>query len=218
MSTAREALGTTFEPLTPERRRALTRQHLLKAAAMVFARDGFHGASLDDIAATAGFTKGAVYSNFKSKDDLFLAVLEDRYERGHAAIRGALDTESHTPEEWMPRMTHAVRESMWDDDWTRLFLEFVLYASRNDPARTKLAAWTRRSLDRVEQLIEQEHEAIGAVPRYPTADIALFSTCMVDGLGIYRLIDPSFTSDHTLSALLQFMDDALGTGGDAAPS
>ena len=71
----------TIEPLTPARRREMTRRHLLDAAAVVFARDGFHGASLDDVAATAGFTKGAVYSNFKSKEDLFLAVFDDRFAR-----------------------------------------------------------------------------------------------------------------------------------------
>ena len=59
----------------------MTRRHLLDAAAVVFARDGFHGASLDDVAATAGFTKGAVYSNFKSKEDLFLAVFDDHFAR-----------------------------------------------------------------------------------------------------------------------------------------
>jgi AcrR family transcriptional regulator len=58
-----------FEPLTPERRRAMTRQHLLDAAAIVFTRNGFHGSTLDEVAATAGFTKGAVYSNFGSKDE-----------------------------------------------------------------------------------------------------------------------------------------------------
>ena len=62
--------------LTPDRRRALTRRHLLEAAGVVFARQGFHGATLDEVAATAGFTKGAVYSNFTSKDDLFLALGE----------------------------------------------------------------------------------------------------------------------------------------------
>src|SRR6266513_920054 len=74
MSTSAGGPVTTFEPLTPERRRAMTRQHLLEAAAMVFARNGFHGSTLDEVAATAGFSKGAVYSNFKSKHDLFLEL------------------------------------------------------------------------------------------------------------------------------------------------
>ena len=78
--------AVTFEPLTAERRRAMTRQHLLDAAAIVFARDGFHGSTLDEVAATAGFTKGAVYSNFKSKDDLFLELLDDRVDRQFAVV------------------------------------------------------------------------------------------------------------------------------------
>ena len=65
-----------LDPLTPERRRRQTRDHLLDAAAQVLAERGFHGASLDEVAAAAGFTKGAVYSNFKNKEDLFLALLE----------------------------------------------------------------------------------------------------------------------------------------------
>ena len=72
----------TLEPLTPERRRQQTRDYLLQAAAQVFAERGFHGASLDEVAAAAGFTKGAVYSNFKNKEDLFLALLEANQRRG----------------------------------------------------------------------------------------------------------------------------------------
>src|SRR5258708_12401897 len=64
--------------LTRAESRRRTRVHLLEAAAEVFARRGFHGASVEEVAEVAGYTKGAVYSNFTSKDDLFLAVLEGR--------------------------------------------------------------------------------------------------------------------------------------------
>ena len=56
----------------------MTREHLLEAAASCSPATGYHGASLDEVAAAAGFTKGAVYSNFKSKEDLFLALFDDR--------------------------------------------------------------------------------------------------------------------------------------------
>jgi AcrR family transcriptional regulator len=79
-----------FEPLTPERRTAMTRRHLLEAAAIVFARNGFHASTLEEVAATAGFIKGAVYSNFESKDDLFLALLDDRIERRSAVVTSSL--------------------------------------------------------------------------------------------------------------------------------
>src|SRR5438105_15844263 len=64
--------------LTRAESQARTRAHLLEAAAEVFARRGFHGASVEEVADVAGYTKGAVYSNFASKDELFLAVLEGR--------------------------------------------------------------------------------------------------------------------------------------------
>src|SRR5690349_6821954 len=84
----------TFQPLTRARRREMTKRHLMDAAAVVFARDGFHGASLDDVAAAAGFTKGAVYSNFAGKDDLFLAVFEDRYSNEQHEMQRVLTEDS----------------------------------------------------------------------------------------------------------------------------
>src|SRR5580765_6777154 len=94
-----------MEPLTPERRRAMTREHLLDAAAIVFARDGYHGASLDDVAAAAGFTKGAVYSNFKNKEDLFLALLEDRTDRQLAVVSDVLEAGGPEGGEEFPRVS-----------------------------------------------------------------------------------------------------------------
>ena len=136
-----------FEPLTPERRRAMTRQHLLDAAAIVFARDGFHGSTLDEVAATAGFTKGAVYSNFKSKDDLFLALLDERIERQFAVTSEVLESGSHETAEQLPRIRELLRGNtfFWEDSWTTLYLEFVLYSRRNPEAAAKLAASAQRT-------------------------------------------------------------------------
>lgn len=68
---------STAEPLNREQRQQQTRAALVSAARFVFARDGYHGASLDEIARAAGYSKGAVYSNFTNKAELFLAVLDD---------------------------------------------------------------------------------------------------------------------------------------------
>ena len=68
--------GMAVQPLTPERRRELTKTALVEAAADVFAKRGFEGASLEEIAEAAGFSRGAIYSNFGSKEDLMLAVVE----------------------------------------------------------------------------------------------------------------------------------------------
>ena len=68
------------ERLNRQERKSQTRERLIDAAAVVFARRGFEAASLDEVAAAAGYTKGAVYSNFASKTDLFIALIERRIE------------------------------------------------------------------------------------------------------------------------------------------
>ena len=106
----------TIEPLTPERRRAMTREHLLEAAAVVFARDGYYGASLDDVAAAAGFTKGAVYSNFKNKEDLFLALLDHRIDRQMAAFSAELHTPAASGDEQLPRIQDLIARSFDEEE------------------------------------------------------------------------------------------------------
>ncbi len=68
------------ERLNRQERKSQTRERLIDAAAVVFAQRGFEAASLDEVAAAAGYTKGAVYSNFASKTDLFIALIERRIE------------------------------------------------------------------------------------------------------------------------------------------
>ena len=201
----------TLEPLTPERRRAMTRQHLLEAAAIVFARKGFHGATLDEVAATAGFSKGAVYSNFKSKDDLFLELLDDRINRQFAVVSEILETGSREREEQFPRIREIFRSDMfWSEDFITLWLEFVLYARRNPEAQAKLTASVKRSRAQVQALIEHEYAMLGASSSYPTADLAEIALALFNGLGIDRLVNPTAVTDEMLDTTLSFLYDAMG--------
>ncbi|MDQ1535243.1 MAG: hypothetical protein QOF28_3004 [Actinomycetota bacterium] len=207
-----------FEPLTPERRRAMTRQHLLDAAAIVFAREGFHGATLDEVAATAGFTKGAVYSNFKSKDELFLELLDERVERQFAVATEVLESGSHETAEQLPRVRELLHSNrfFWEDAWTTLYLEFVLYSRRNPEAAAKLAATAQRTRELVTAMVENEYATVGTKPKYPTAHLAEISLALFNGLGIDRLVDPGSVTDETLDTVLQYLYDSLGVD-DPAP-
>jgi len=190
----------------------MTRQHLLDAAAIVFARNGFHGSTLDEVAATAGFSKGAVYSNFKSKDDLFLELFHDRVDRQFAVVSEALDTGSHDQAEQFPRIRQILRSdtSPWDDSFVTLWLEFILYARRNPDAQKKLAASAQRARTQVRALIEHEYEVRGVTPNYPAADLAEIGMALFNGLGIDRLVDPTAVSDQMLDTTLSFLFDAMG--------
>jgi AcrR family transcriptional regulator len=205
----------SLEPLTPQRRRAMTRQHLLDAAEVVFTRNGFHGSSLDEVAATAGFTKGAVYSNFKSKDDLFLALLDDREERQAAAFRVELDQGPRTQAEGLPRVRELISKS-WSADWSVLYLEFVLYAARNPEARAKLAAQARRVHETVEHMLEREYARVGATPPFPIRELATIALALFNGLGVDHVVDPESITGETLDAILAFMYSTIGV--DADPS
>jgi len=196
-----------FEPLTPDRRREMTRQHLLDAAAIVFARDGFHGATIDKIAARAGFTKGAVYSNFKNKDDLFLALLDQRAAREYAVMSAALE---RGPDDTSTRFNEAaervqIGSAFWDESWTTLYLEFILYALRNPEAREKLVAQVEREFALEQNLIEHEYDVVGVPPPFPVRALAVVTSSMFLGLQLKRLITPNAVDQSTIDTSLEML-------------
>ena len=120
-----------------------TRTRLIRSAEKIFARDGFEAAKLEEIAAEAGYTRGAFYANFDSKEDLFFALLE-----------GEVSSRINTVE----RMTRSVQDPeakvlafreffltiSQDRRWSLLALEFKLFAVRHPEVKTRLAAMNRR--------------------------------------------------------------------------
>lgn len=202
-----------LEPLTPERRRAMTRQHLLDAAAVVFARDGFHGASIDEVAATAGFTKGAVYSNFKNKDDLFVELLDDRLGRQFALVESILeDAPNIDRHDEMNRMADFVWRAMNNDEWTLLYLEFLVYAARNPEAKAKLAESARESRKFVVEMRNNEFPEDD--PPFDAEEFATVSLALFNGLGIDHLIDPDAVTKSTLNGALGLLYQFVEPFGD----
>jgi AcrR family transcriptional regulator len=201
-------------PLTPDKRRELTRRHLLDAAATEFARQGFHGTSLDAVAAAAGFTKGAVYSNFENKADLFLAVLDDRMVQQAEILTDEISDASVPASAHLANVQRTVSELLLDEEWTALWLEFLLYAARNPDARARLVDIRRRQRVAVEAMIEGEYRRRGAKPDYPVPLLALISTALFDGLDIERLIDPATASEDTQDAILAFLFATIGVPED----
>jgi AcrR family transcriptional regulator len=160
--------------LTPQRRRQLTHEALVHAAAQVFARRGYEGGTLDEIAERAGFTTGAVYSNFGSKEELFLAVLEDRNQRLTEQYRKLLEQPREQPfglsdiaEVW----TH---HELADRDSLLLTLEFRLAALRDPQLGAKLATFERRTEETIAQFISERLRAIAGShdPSVPIEDFA----------------------------------------------
>lgn len=121
----------------------LTQQKLLKAARRVFARDGFEAARIDDVATEAGYTRGAFYAHFKSKEAVFLSLLEQQANLHVRKIRLLMEN-CNTEAERLNALREYYVGRVGDRQWSILVLEFKLYALRHVKTRAKLAQAHRR--------------------------------------------------------------------------
>ena len=149
------------------------RRALLDAARSVFVRDGFHGASLDTVADAAGLTKGAVYSRFESKADLFLALLEERIAERVEQVESVLGSGSAERDSAavMRQYLGIVREQM---AWTLLVLEFRIHAARHPELNRRYAELHHRFRHAlVEAATRSSDRAADEVVPYVNAMLAL---------------------------------------------
>lgn len=182
------------ERLSRAEQRARTRQRLLDSAAEVIRRRGYGAASVEAIAAEAGFTRGAFYSNFESKEQLFVELLQDRVYRGYRRLLDELpESDGATPLERLRWGAEQLAERQRDDDdrWLfELWLELLAQAAR-EPELAKLAAgfWTgtRGTLTAMAEATAKE---VGAELPVPAKHLAIAQTALDIGLAVQHLVDP----------------------------
>ena len=197
-----------LEPLTTDRRRRQTREYLLQAAALVFSERGFHAATLDEVAAAAGFTKGAVYSNFKSKEDLFLALLEDAYARDITAIKETMEASEVPPEERLGDFVTMMRGDVArPPGMDALYLEFHLYALRNPAARERLNELEQEDIRAIAEILEERRESEHVEPAERTARIIV---ALFRGISMMRTANPEAAGEDLLQGAIEFVTRALG--------
>jgi AcrR family transcriptional regulator len=203
----------TVEKWTPERRLERTRVALVAAARQVFATRGFEGASLDEIADAAGYTRGAIYRHFANKEDLFFAVVEsiDAYmldtfaeqleeeQLGEADNR--VDDNRLTAATWIKVLTG--NRDLW-----ALNLEYSLYQYRNPAARRRSAEQRRRHLASVATFIEHYTAAQGITLKAPAETVAAILLITSDGFAQAARIDPG-TEDHLTAFLDLFLPTVM---------
>lgn len=200
-----------LEPLTSERRRQQTRDYLLQAAAEVFAERGFHAATLDEVAAVAGFTKGAVYSNFKNKEDLFLALLEDAYAREMTALKETIALSDIPPEARIGDFVALIRGELDRvPDMGALSLEFHLYALRNPAARARMNELEQQDIDSIAEIIAAERQERGIQDDEPAERTARIIFALFRGLSMMRTANPEVVGDELLEAAIAFVTRAQG--------
>src|SRR4051795_12885052 len=115
-----------------------TRSCLEPSAAKGLARRGLAGASIDEVAEDAGYTKGAFYANFKSKEELYLAMLDESFSERIAETEEAFATGESPPEQARHSAAHFADAMRSDPDKSRLSVEFAAQAMRSEPFREEL--------------------------------------------------------------------------------
>ena len=196
--------------MTQAQRPTPSRERLLEAAAKVFAERGYQAASVDEVATEAGLSKGAVYWNFDSKDDLFLALLDERIDRRMEEIIDLLRTapanrpvDSEITGQWEDLLREE-RELMLlsQEQWAR--------AVRDPELREQFAQRQARLRDALAEALRFRVRRTGAPPFSTSAeDVATAYLVLAQGLALLRLVDPDLVSDGLFANITSLIYEGL---------
>ena len=192
-------------PAPPQGRaakKAHTRERLLHAAAEAFAAGGFASTSVDEVAARAGLTKGAVYAHFATKDDLFVALLEWWVDRRLAALQAALGDGAPATEQARDAAGWLTGFLDQDSSWSLLFFEFWLHAARDPALRRRYAAYRRTARDAVADLLDTRATKAGVTLPAPARDLATAALALASGVALERLVDPDAAGEDVVATAL----------------
>src|SRR4051794_22920505 len=195
-------------PLSRAERREQTRDDLIAAADRAFVGGGFHATSLDQIAAAAGYTKGAVYSNFASKEDLFFAVYERRAGAAMAQMEALLAGDPAAGLERISADTSGRRGR--DDGWLAVFFEFWAHVIRHPELRGRFAAIHRRTQTPVADALERLAAGRGVGLPVAALPLAVASGAMQIGLALERLTQPEAVDEALGARVGRLMLDDVG--------
>jgi AcrR family transcriptional regulator len=213
--------------MTPKRKRetraekqARTRAELIATAARVFARRGYNGASVEEIAEDAGYSHGAVYSNFEGKADLFLAVFEDYMAE---RVRELAETQAALPpddpleararalaDQWMDRLAR-------DRESVLLHMEFIAHGDRDPELARRFGTRSAAMREAVSRYISQYQEETGIESTMPADELALVLRALGIGLAVESLVSPEAVRHDLFGDFVELLVTVLRDGGSAEP-
>ena len=183
---------------------------LFEAAAQVFEGQGIGGASIEAITAAAGLTRGAFYSNFKSKDELIIAMLEAHVEQ---SIRRNLDllARHKSPSDYidaLKRMDRSLQDPLGRSPL--LHMEMILFVARAEKRRPELAKRLRARRKLVADIVETTLKNSGKARSVNPAWAGAILLAMEDGFRLHRLIDPETTPADSFLRAVGDLQRAMG--------
>jgi AcrR family transcriptional regulator len=189
--------------------RAQTREELLAAAARVFSRRGFHGASVDAVSEEAGFSTGAVYSNFGSKEELFLTLYEQRIARRRRELRAAVEGAGGSRAGLASASAEVEEVFHRDRDWFLLYFEFALHAARNPDFARRFEAVREEGLAELAEGLAHGLEGAGIAPPLPVDELARAVRALTYGLALDRLVEDDPSSNSALGQILELISRGM---------
>ncbi|WP_165827826.1 TetR/AcrR family transcriptional regulator [Mycobacterium colombiense] len=194
--------------LTRAEQRALTRQRLIDAAGRVFSRVGFEAAPIDVIAEEAGFSRGAFYSNFESKDQVFVELLRHHLDAEIDTLSRALDRIEHATD-LAPAIEHRYQVLGDDGSWCLLSTEFQLYAMRGGVKAAEFAAIYESYRQRLGRLIAAHFDRLGIESELTPYEFGVSQIALSHGLALQRAANSTLASSLPARALATFVRGAI---------
>ena len=174
---------------------------LLEAARRVFLAKGYAYASLDAIAEAAGFSKGVVYSQFDSKGDLFLTLLERRIE-DRAVLNAEIVARTSGRRGVIALLDLAQRLFQEEPGWSMLVIEFRVHAARDPVLRERYAKAHARTVERFGEALAMLHERDGLEPAFPVRTMAELILALGAGIHLERINDPKALPASVMSKMI----------------
>jgi AcrR family transcriptional regulator len=191
-----------------QERAEMTRARLIQSAEKVFARDGFEAAKLEEIAADAGYTRGAVYANFESKEDLFFALLESEISARVALLEREMD-KARDPGAKLKAMRDFFLNNTLDRRWCLLALEFKLFAVRHPEVKRRLAAMHRRFVEPRVGFLEEVMSALGRELPASAYAMGVSLAALGNSLTLEHMLDPSLMDEKDVRPVMANFFDSL---------
>jgi AcrR family transcriptional regulator len=164
------------------------REEVLAAAARVFARRGFHGASVEAISEDAGLSTGAIYSNFKSKEDLFLSLYEERIERRRRELRSAVERAGGGQPGLAAAGADVAETFRSEPEWFLLYFEFALHAARDPRFARRFRKVRQAGLRELREGLSDGLEHAGLEATIAVHELARGLRALSYGLALDRLV------------------------------
>ncbi|MBV8626387.1 MAG: TetR/AcrR family transcriptional regulator [Paraburkholderia sp.] len=187
--------------LTREQSKDQTRERLLDAALALFMKKGFVATSVEDIAGSAGYTRGAFYSNFRSKPEMFLELLRRDHESMQADLHAIFD-DNASREDMEARVLTYYSRLPSDNKCFLLWVEAKLLAARDARFRAKFNAFLQEKLDQLAAYIREFSARAGTPMALPAEILALGLMGLCDGVQFLHTTDPQNVTDSVTESVL----------------